>query len=780
METILFALGTRPEAIKLAPVFRSLEGRDIRTFVVHTGQHHADDSTSLFKELQLADPDVQLGIASAPPGQHLANMLAGLEPVLSRVRPALVVVHGDTTSTLAGALAANRRQIPIAHIEAGLRSYDRRMPEEHNRTLVDHISDLLFAPTDIQADILRREGRPQAGIVVVGNTVADALRSRLSTHGQDPRATLEKYGVTRGAYCVLTLHRQENVDHPEVLRGILEGVGRAARAHRLAILFPIHARTAQRIQAGGLQLPDEFRTLPTIGYLDCLQLQAEAAVVLTDSGGLQEEAAILGVRCVTLRTSTERPETIDIGANRLGGISPESIARTVDIALADSRPWVHPYGDGHSADRILRAIEAFLRQSEARESWAPEPLVGPALPSDGDHTGRTLGAEETEMVSRTLRRGTLSSTRGTAVKRFEAAAAERLGVAHAIACSSGTAAIHTAVASLRPRAGDEIITTPITDMGAITPILYEGAIPVFADVDPDTLNVTAATIGAQITGRTAGIIATHLFGLPCDMQPILELASEHGLPVFEDAAQALLARDRAGPVGTLGRMACYSLQQGKHMTTGEGGLVVTDDDHLARNATLFVNKAWGYGDPQPDHYFPALNYRMTELQGAVALAQLQKLEWVVERRRAVAAALSQQLTGLAGVLLPGAPDGVAHSWWKYPLMVDPVLIEGGAVELGGRLQRRGISCAPRYIHKPAFECALFLDWQASPVTALPLSCNPDRDSRQPFHRRDYPGAVRGLERVIVLPINELYSERDIRFVADAIREEAEGLSSHGR
>lgn len=398
------------------------------------------------------------------------------------------------------------------------------------------------------------------------------------------------------------------------------------------------------------------------------------------------------------------------------------------------------------------------------------------LPSDGDHTGRLLGDEEIRLLTEAIRSGTLNSTKGTLVARFERAFAERTGRRFAVACASGSAAVHCAVAALPLGAGDEVITTPITDMGAITPILYQGAVPVFADVDPVTLNVTADTIAARITDRTRAIVATHLFGLPCEMAPILELAARHRLPVIEDVAQAFLARDRAGAVGTLGALACYSLQQGKHMTTGEGGVVTTDDPDLARRVFLFVNKAWGYGDPEPDHYFPALNYRLTELQGAVALAQLDKLATVVQRRREVAAALSRALAGVDGITLPQDPPGGRHSYWKYALGVDPGRLPGGAVELGRRLKAQGVFCVPRYIQKPAFECALFRDWQASPVTALPLSQNPRRHQPQPlFHRRDFPGAVAGLEQVVVLPINERYTEAHVDFVAGVIAGQAAAL-----
>lgn len=399
------------------------------------------------------------------------------------------------------------------------------------------------------------------------------------------------------------------------------------------------------------------------------------------------------------------------------------------------------------------------------------------LPSDGDHTGRTLGDEEIALLAQVIRSGTLNSTRGTFVTRFEKEFAAWLGSKHAFACASGTAAMHCCIAALGLRPGDEVITTPITDMGALTPILYEGAVPVFADVDPRTLNVTADTIRAQCTQRTRAIVATHLFGLPCDLDGILALAADRGLPVIEDSAQAFGATWRGRKAGTLGALGAFSLQQGKHITSGEGGIVATDDDALARKVFLCVNKAWGYGDPKPDHYFPALNYRLTELQGAVAVAQLPKLDHVVARRREVAAALREALASVPGLELPHDPQHGTHSYWKFAFTVDPLVIDGGGLALGKRMQADGVACAPRYIQKPSFECELFRDWTKSPVTLLPLQHNPRGAGPQPpFSRAGYPGAVQALERVIVLPINERYEPQHVAHVAAVIRNAARGLA----
>jgi dTDP-4-amino-4,6-dideoxygalactose transaminase len=404
------------------------------------------------------------------------------------------------------------------------------------------------------------------------------------------------------------------------------------------------------------------------------------------------------------------------------------------------------------------------------------PAASSGLPSDGDHTGRDLGEEEIALVSQAIRSGTLNSTKGTMVTRLEKAFAERFGVAHAIACTSGSAAVHCAIAALQLEPGDEVITTPITDMGALTPIVYEGGMPVFADVDPRTLNVTAATVAARITPRTRAIVATHLFGLPCETGPILDLAARHGIPVIEDTAQSFLAEDERGLVGTLGKVNAFSFQQGKHMTTGEGGIVVTNDPALARRVFLFVNKAWGYGDPKPDHYFPALNYRMTELQGAVALAQLQKLDGCVQRRREVAGALTEGLRDLPGLILPGPRPGTTHSYWKYPILVDPERVEGGVMALAGRLRDNGVFCVPRYIQKPAFDCALFQDWNNHALLRMVSGREARGDLPMPTRRReDFPGAYEALSRVLVLPINEMYNEAHVRHVVGTIRQGVESL-----
>lgn len=392
------------------------------------------------------------------------------------------------------------------------------------------------------------------------------------------------------------------------------------------------------------------------------------------------------------------------------------------------------------------------------------------LPSDQEASGRSLGEEEIDMLARAIRSGTLTSTKGMMVKTLESRFAALVGVAAAHACSSGTAAIHTAVAAIDPEPGEEIVTSPITDMGAITPILYQGAIPVFADVDPQTCNVTAETIARVLSERTRAIIVTHLFGNPCRMGPIMELARSRGIPVIEDCAQAFLARWKDELVGSIGDIGCFSLQQGKHITTGEGGLVTSNRPELARRMFLFINKAWGYGDSKPDHYFLALNYRMNELTGAVAVAQLDKLALGVNQRIVLAERLTEALEGLPGIKPPlVAPEGV-HTYWKYCLRVDRNRLPGGTDGLGRLLRERGIACAPRYIQKPAFQCEVLRDQRTFGASRFPFTlARPEAVDYDPSR---FPGTLAALEQVLVLPWNERYTEAHVDAIAAAIREAA--------
>lgn len=379
-----------------------------------------------------------------------------------------------------------------------------------------------------------------------------------------------------------------------------------------------------------------------------------------------------------------------------------------------------------------------------------------------------MGSEEIELLTQAIQSGVLTSTKGKFVQRLEKRFAERLGIKAAYACSSGTSAIHTAIAAIDPEPGDEIVTTSITDMGALTPILYQGAIPVFADVDPKTYNVTAETIEATLSERTRAIIVTHLFGNPCQMADIMALANRKGIPVIEDCAQAYDAQTGGRFVGTFGAIGCFSLQQGKHITTGEGGIVVSNDEALAKRMFRFINKAWPYGDPNPDHTFLALNYRMSELVGAVAAAQLEKLGPVVTQRIAMAEQMDIELIGIEGIETPLVHSGDVHTYWKYCLGVDSAVIPGGAPALGAALKGWEIPSAPRYIQKPAFQCEIFREQRTFGKSRFPFTLA--RREAVDYSPERFPGTFAGLERVLVLPWNELYNKEHVDYLASSIRE----------
>jgi dTDP-4-amino-4,6-dideoxygalactose transaminase len=398
--------------------------------------------------------------------------------------------------------------------------------------------------------------------------------------------------------------------------------------------------------------------------------------------------------------------------------------------------------------------------TDLRESLALE------LPNDQDASGRTLGAEELALVRDAIESGTLTSTKGSHVKALEARFAEMLGANVAVACASGTAAVHVAVAAIDPEPGDEVVTTAITDMGALAPILYQGAVPMFADVDPVTMNVTAESVEAAMSDRTKAIIATHLFGLPCDLAGIEAVAKKHGVPLIEDCAQAWAARSGQHPVGTVGRIGTFSLQQGKHITTGEGGLVVTDDVELGHHMRRYVNKAWDYWSSPTDHDFLALNYRLTELQGAVGCAQLAKLEDGVKVRISNATHLNAMLEDVPGLTVPLPASGDVHTFWRYALHVDPDVIPGGPGALAAELKLGGIASAPRYIQKPAFRCGVFVNQKTFGESRWPFTLA--RPEAVDYSAERFPGTFRALETVLVLPWNERYTHDDVQALGERI------------
>ncbi|MEE9393058.1 MAG: UDP-N-acetylglucosamine 2-epimerase (non-hydrolyzing) [Planctomycetota bacterium] len=346
-------VGARPNFMKIAPLAWAARDRaDVDLSVVHTGQHYDRNMSDLFfDELDIPEPEVNLGVGSGSHAVQTAEIMVRYEAHILESKPDLVLVLGDVNSTIACALVAAKLQIPVVHVEAGLRSFDRGMPEEINRVLTDAISDLLFVTEQSGVDNLMREGVAKERVHFVGNVMIDTL---LRSRELSERSTiLQDVGLKEGGYGVVTLHRPSNVDDADILSGIWAALTTVAK--EMTLVFPVHPRTRKKLESQGYTESDGIRFLEPVGYLDFLKLQANAALILTDSGGIQEEATILGVPCLTLRENTERPVTIDVGCNQLVGTD-RGVIEKAALAIVRGEvdaPSVPQYWDGEAARRII-------------------------------------------------------------------------------------------------------------------------------------------------------------------------------------------------------------------------------------------------------------------------------------------------------------------------------------------------------------------------------------------------------------------------------------------
>jgi UDP-N-acetylglucosamine 2-epimerase (non-hydrolysing) len=366
-DRVCFVVGARPNFMKAAPVLQALDAHsDVESLLVHTGQHYDSEMSDVFlRQLDLPTPDVFLGVGSGTHAEQTARALVGVEQVLLERRPALVVVPGDVNSTLAGALAAAKLDIPVAHLEAGLRSFDSTMPEEHNRRLTDHLSSMLLAHSQSAVDNLAAEGIDQSLVHLVGNTMIDSLLAHLDAARAGEPWLL--YGLQPRGYGLVTLHRPRLVDDPDMLRETVTAL--IALAEHAPLVFPVHPRTLERLRALDLvtQLEQSAVVLTApLGYLDFLGLEAEAEFVLTDSGGVQEETSALRVPCFTLRSTTERPITVELGTNVILGLDPMRILQIPELLASPPSLSSIPLWDGAAGVRAASVIAAFVsRLSDA-------------------------------------------------------------------------------------------------------------------------------------------------------------------------------------------------------------------------------------------------------------------------------------------------------------------------------------------------------------------------------------------------------------------------------
>lgn len=402
-------------------------------------------------------------------------------------------------------------------------------------------------------------------------------------------------------------------------------------------------------------------------------------------------------------------------------------------------------------------------------------MTAHVLPDTSSASGRRFGAAELERLAEVIESGCLNRAMGgTQTANFEQEFADLIGAEHCVAASSGTAALHLAVAAVNPNPGDEIITTGLTDAGTLLPILSQNAIPVFADVEPDSGNLDPESVRSKITERTRAIMVVHLMGVPAKVEELREIADEHGILLIEDAAQAYLTRTRSGRwAGTVGHIGCFSLQQSKHISTGDGGLTVTDDPALARHMRLFMDKAWPRDTGERTHLFLGLNYRMTELAAAVGRAQLGRLEQVVADRKASAERMLTVVNSIEG--LSGAdPEGT--SWWNFPVFVDRRDGRPDAFAWSEALKAHGLYTAPGYIRMPLYRTPLIAEAKTYGSSGFPIA-----DVLDSYAEGSCPVTEELITHggLFIVMWNENYTDEDLDFIAGALRAAAADLGVPG-
>lgn len=360
-EKTCIVVGTRPGIIKMSSLIDELNRRDVESFTIHAGQHYSYElDGKMFEDLGLDKPKYRLDKVQEKEfhGEQTAAMLEGIEHALLEEKPENVLVCGDANFNLAGALAARKLRLTLGHVEAGLRSNDWRMPEEHNRVMIDHISDHLFCPTP-QTKQNAVEDNVKGEVHVTGNTIVDAVKRNVP-FAHDRSDILSELDILPEEYIVFTAHREENVDDPEVLGDLIAVIDNAIREFETPVVYPIHPRTEKRLEQFDLDEEinaiEGLQLIDPVGYLDFLQLLSNARLVLTDSGGIQEESCITGVPCVTLRENTERPETVNVGANTVAGTDPDEVVKRALEMDSREPEWENPFGDGTAAGKIIDAI----------------------------------------------------------------------------------------------------------------------------------------------------------------------------------------------------------------------------------------------------------------------------------------------------------------------------------------------------------------------------------------------------------------------------------------
>lgn len=396
------------------------------------------------------------------------------------------------------------------------------------------------------------------------------------------------------------------------------------------------------------------------------------------------------------------------------------------------------------------------------------PVRTAPMPTTDDASGRTFGDEELVLLEQVIRSGRLNRNQGGMVKALEQEFAAWAGAQYCVASTSGTSALHLAVAALDLNPGDEVITTPITDFGTIIPILMQNGVPVFADVEPETWCLDPADVARKITPRTRAIMAVHLFGQPADLDALLDLCRQHNLILIEDSSQAFGTRYKGRPTGNQGQIGCYSLQQSKHMSAGDGGLTVTNDEAIAKRMKLFMDKGWPREGNLRTHLLLGLNYRMTELQAAVARAQLQKVDGVIQRRRQVAARLNAAVQHLPGFRVPQVRPDDHVTYWLYPIHFDAAAVGATCAKYCQALQAEGIPAYAGYV-APMYQVPVLRDLQTYGSSGFPFGSPYTERTGAEYKTALCPEAEAMAEKMIRILICEGFSDADTDDVIRALQ-----------
>lgn len=353
---IALVLGTRPEIIKMSPIIRFLEENKNEYFVIHTNQHYSKNLDEVFfKELELPKVKYNLKVGSGLHGEQTAKMMTGIEEIFIKEKPDKVLVQGDTNTVLAASIVASKLKIDLGHVEAGLRSGDKGMPEEINRIIADHCSTYLFTPTENSSENLLNENIKQKNIYMVGNTIVDAIKQNLEIAKRKSKI-IEKLNLQENNYILVTAHRAENVDNKNRLKKIFTGLEMLQKEFSIPVIIPLHPRTSSRIKEFEITIPSSLKIIEPLGYMDFLVLESKAKLIATDSGGIQEEACILHIPCITIRDTTERPETIEAGGNVLVEWDENKILKYGIKMSKTDRVWPNPFGKGNSSELIIRSL----------------------------------------------------------------------------------------------------------------------------------------------------------------------------------------------------------------------------------------------------------------------------------------------------------------------------------------------------------------------------------------------------------------------------------------